>query len=91
MGGNEGAVLREALVALCNARVQPRDDPSINHGQIGARWKDGRRDIRIAQVSQGELCRIPNLVAEMVVALHAQNVEVDVARAWEHVSAQRIN
>ena len=91
MGGNEGAVLREALVAFCDARVQPRKDPSINHGQIGARWEDRRRDIGIAQVAQSELCRIPNLVAEMAVAFHAQNVEVDVARAWQHVSAQRIN
>ena len=52
---------------------------------MSAGRKSGRREVRVAQIAQSELGCVPDLVAEMAVAFHAQHVEIYVSRAWQHI------
>ena len=84
-GGEVEPVGREVLVNLVFGPLQPGDDPTVDEGEvqgpIGAAvaCADGEPAVLALGVHEHEAGGIPELVAEVSIALAAREVEVDVA------------
>mmetsp|Transcript_20794 Transcript_20794/g.69432 ORF Transcript_20794/g.69432 Transcript_20794/m.69432 type:complete len:230 (+) Transcript_20794:691-1380(+) len=79
--GGRGAaevVIAHALVRLPDGPVKPREDPSVLRLQV-LHDVGERLDLVALEVHHGELGGVPELVAEMTVALDTKNVEINVS------------
>ncbi len=83
-GGEVEAIVVERRVHLRQRVSEARDDPAVGHGEFGftdqAAARGRRRSGRITlQRHEHEARRVPDLVAEVAVAVDAAEIEVDVA------------
>ena len=85
-GGSAEVVGKHGLVRAVNRLLQLAQDPAVLRRKLVARRQSGRDIAR--EVHHAELGGVPQLIAEVAVALHAQHIEINVA-ALARVGRQR--